>query len=151
MEIIPSKEAKVYIDSYFEAFKSVKDYLKSIENFALENGYVKTLLNRKRLFDFDSANAMLKAAYLREAVNTLFQGTAADLIKLSMVKILKKYKNNENMRLLLQIHDELIFEIKEEYIQEITSDLKLIMEEIDQLNVPLNVSIAIGNSWQELK
>ena len=103
------------------------------------------------MFDFDSANAMLKAAYLREAVNTLFQGTAADLIKLSMVKILKKYKNNENMRLLLQIHDELIFEIKEEYIQEITFDLKSIMEEIYQLNVPLNVSIAIGNSWQELK
>ena len=101
-----------YLKSYNE---SLKDYLKSIEDFALENGYVKTLLNRKRLFDFDSANAMLKAAYLREAVNTLFQGTAADLIKLSMVKILKKYKNNENMRLLLQIHDELIFEIPSFY------------------------------------
>lgn len=148
---IPSKEAKLYIDSYFEAFKSVKDYLKSIEDFAYTNGYVKTLLNRKRLFDFDSANAMMKAAYLREAVNTLFQGSAADLIKLSMIKIYEKYKNNNNMRLLLQIHDELIFEVKEEVIEEICDDLKAIMESIYKLNVPLKVSVAIGNSWQELK
>ena len=148
---IPSKEAKFYIDSYFEAFKSVKDYLKSIEDFAYTNGYVKTLLNRKRLFDFDSANAMMKAAYLREAVNTLFQGSAADLIKLSMIKIYKKYKNNNNMRLLLQIHDELIFEVKEEVIDEICNDLNMIMENIYKLNVPLKVSVAIGNSWQELK
>jgi len=148
---IPSKEAKFYIDSYFEAFKSVKDYLKSIEDFAHINGYIKTLLNRKRLFDFDSANAMIKAAYLREAVNTLFQGSAADLIKLSMIKIYEKYKNNNNMRMLLQIHDELIFEVKEEFIEEITRDLKEIMENVYKLNIPLKVSVSIGNSWQELK
>ena len=86
------KKQKIYIESYFEAFKSVKDYLKSLEDFSYTNGYIKTLLNRKRLFDFESANAMLKAAYLREAVNTLFQGSAADLIKLSMVKIYKNIK-----------------------------------------------------------
>lgn len=148
---IPSKEAKLYIDSYFEAFKSVKNYLKSIEDFAYTNGYVKTLLNRKRLFDFNSANAMLKAAYLREAVNTLFQGSAADLIKLSMIQIHKKYKNNDSMRLLLQIHDELILEIKDELVEEYTRDIKEIMENIYTLNVPLKVSVAIGNSWQELK
>jgi len=148
---IPSKEAKLYIDSYFEAFKSVKNYLKSIEDFAYTNGYVKTLLNRKRLFDFNSANAMLKAAYLREAVNTLFQGSAADLIKLSMIQIHKKYKNNDSMRLLLQIHDELILEIKDELVEEYTRDIKEIMENIYALNVPLKVSVAIGNSWQELK
>ena len=148
---IPPKEAKVYIDSYFEAFKSVKDYLKSIEDFALENGYVKTLLNRKRLFDFESVNAMLKAGYLREAVNTLFQGSAADLIKLSMVKIYKKYKNNDDIRLLLQIHDELIFEIREDKLEEIAKELKQIMENIYSLKIPLKVSLCFGNSWQELK
>jgi DNA polymerase-1 len=148
---ISSKEAKVYIESYFKAFKSVKDYLKSIEDSAHVNGYIKTLLNRKRLFDFDSANAMVKAAYLREAVNTMFQGSAADLIKLSMVKIHKKYKNNDNMRMLLQIHDELIFEVKEDIADEIIEDLKQIMENIYLLNVPLKVSIAKGNSWQKLK
>ena len=148
---ISSKEAKIYIESYFKAFKSVKDYLKSVEDFAHVNGYIKTLLNRKRLFDFESANAMLKAAYLREAVNTMFQGSAADLIKLSMVKIHKKYKNNDNMRMLLQIHDELIFEVKEDIADEIIEDLKQIMENIYVLNVPLKVSIAKGNSWQKLK
>ncbi len=148
---ISSKEAKVYIESYFKAFKSVKDYLKSIEDSAHVNGYIKTLLNRKRLFDFESANAMVKAAYLREAVNTMFQGSAADLIKLSMVKIDKKYKNNDNMRMLLQIHDELIFEVKEDISDEIIEDLKQIMENIYELNVPLKVSIAKGKSWQKLK
>lgn len=148
---ISSKEAKVYIESYFKAFKSVKDYLKSIEDSAHVNGYIKTLLNRKRLFDFESANAMVKAAYLREAVNTMFQGSAADLIKLSMVKIDKKYKNNDNMRMLLQIHDELIFEVKEDIADEIIEDLKQIMENIYELNVPLKVSIAKGKSWQKLK
>ena len=148
---ISSKEAKIYIDSYFKAFKSVKDYLKSIEDSAHVNGYIKTLLNRKRLFDFDSANAMVKAAYLREAVNTMFQGSAADLIKLSMVEIHKRYKNSDDLRLLLQIHDELIFEVKEELSDKITIELKEIMENIYKLNIPLKVSIATGKSWQMLK
>ena len=148
---ISSKDAKIYIESYFKAFKSVKDYLKSVEDFAHVDGYIKTLLNRKRLFNFDSANAMIKAAYLREAVNTMFQGSAADLIKLSMVEIHKKYKNNNNVRMLLQIHDELIFEIKEDIADEIIKELKEIMENVYKLNIPLKVSIARGNSWQKLK
>ncbi|MBU0925165.1 DNA polymerase I [bacterium] len=148
---ISSKDAKIYIESYFKAFKSVKDYLKSIEDFAHINGYIKTLLNRKRLFDFQNANAMVKAAYLREAVNTMFQGSAADLIKLSMVEIHKKYKNNNNVRMLLQIHDELIFEIKEDIADEIIKELKEIMENVYKLNIPLKVSFARGNSWQKLK
>lgn len=148
---IPSKEAKVYIESYFEAFKNVKNYLKSIEDFAYENGFVETLIKRKRLFDFNSANGMQKAAYLRESVNTLFQGSAADLIKLSMLEIFKKYENNENIRMLLQIHDELIFEIKEEEIEKITSDLQEIMENIYKLKIPLKVSVCVGESWQDLK
>ena len=148
---ITTKEAKTYIDSYFEAFVSIKDYLKSIEEFAFENGYVETLLKRKRLFDFDSANGMQKAAYLRESVNTLFQGSAADLIKLSMTKIYKKYSKNDKINLLLQIHDELIFEIEENEVEKITKDLEKIMEGIIALKVPLTVSSCIGNSWQELK
>jgi len=148
---ITTKEAKTYIESYFEAFVSVKDYLKSIEEYAFEHGYVETLLKRKRLFDFDAANGMQKAAYLRESVNTLFQGSAADLIKLSMIEIYKKYKNNDKVSMLLQIHDELIFEIEENEVEIITSDLIKIMENIFTLNVPLKVSSTIGNSWQDLK
>ena len=148
---IPSKEAKVYIESYFEAFKSVKDYFKSIEEEAISKGFVKTLVGRKRFFDFNSTSPMLKAAYLREAVNTLFQGSAADLIKLSMIKIHLKYKDNPNVKMLLQIHDELIFEVKDDYIKEVTEDIKDIMENIFVLNVPLKVSVAVANSWQDLK
>lgn len=148
---IPSKEAKVYIDSYFDVFKNVKDYMKSIEDFAMQNGYVETLINRRRNFDFGSANGMQKVAYLREAVNTKFQGSAADLIKLSMIKIYEKYKDNDDIKMLLQIHDELIFEIKNEKIDEITQDLKKIMETIYNLKIPLKVSVCIGSSWDELK
>ncbi len=148
---IPAKEAKKYIDAYFENFISVKDYLKLIEDKALENSYVETLLGRRRLFDFGSANAMLKARFLREAVNTLFQGSAADLIKLSMIEIYKRYKNNKNIMMLLQIHDELIFEIKEDKIDTICKDLIEIMENIYKLRVPLKVTKSIGLSWQKLK
>lgn len=148
---IPSKEAKKYIEAYFESFKSVKDYLKSIEDGALEKGFVETLVRRRRLFDFDNAPAMMKAAYLRESVNTLFQGTASDLIKLSMIEIDKNFKNNNEISMLLQIHDELIFEIKEENVSKITKEIAEIMENIFKLNVPLRVSVAIGQSWQELK
>ncbi|WP_320033970.1 DNA polymerase I [Halarcobacter sp.] len=148
---IPAKEAKQYIDAYFENFVSVKEYLKSIEDKALENGFVETLIGRRRVFDFDSANAMMKAAFLRESVNTLFQGSAADLIKLAMIKIYKKYKNDHKINMLLQIHDELIFEIEESEVDKITKDIVDIMENIYELNVPLRVSKSIGMSWQELK
>lgn len=148
---IKTAEAKSYIESYFQAFKSVKDYLKSIEDTILETEYIETLLKRRRVFDFNSANGMQKAAFLREGVNTKFQGSAADLIKLSMLKIWEKYKNNDDIKMLLQIHDELIFEIKNDKIEEILEDLVNIMENIVKLKVPLKVSKNIGKSWQELK
>ncbi|QDF28921.1 DNA polymerase I [Halarcobacter anaerophilus] len=148
---IPAKEAKQYIDAYFENFVSVKEYLKSIENKALENGFVETLLGRRRVFDFDSANAMMKAAFLRESVNTLFQGSAADLIKLAMLEIYKRFKNSSEVKMLLQIHDELIFEVKEEKADKITEEIAEVMENIYKLKVPLKVSKSIGMSWQELK
>ena len=94
---------------------------------------------------------MQKAAFLRESVNTVFQGSAADLIKLSMNKIHKKYSSNNDVKMLLQIHDELIFEIKDEIIDEIITDIKKIMINIHTLTVPLEVSVCIGNNWGELK
>ncbi|RXK06186.1 DNA polymerase I [Halarcobacter bivalviorum] len=148
---ISTKEAKQYIDSYFKAFVSVKDYFKSVEDGSLDKGYVETLLRRRRLFDFDSANAMMRAAFLRESVNTLFQGSAADLIKLSMIKIYKEFKNSEDIKMLLQIHDELIFEVKETEVDKITNRLVEIMENIYTLEIPLKVSKSVGLTWQELK
>ena len=148
---IPSKEAKLYIDSYFESFSTVKEFLKSIQEDAMEKGYVKTLSGRKRRFDFENATGMMKASYERESVNTVFQGSASDLIKLAMIKIDMKYKNNDDIRMLLQIHDELIFEVKEEVLENITEKLISIMETIFTLEVPLKVSISIGNNWADLK
>jgi len=148
---ISSKEAKVYIENYFTSFPTVKNYLKSIEDDSLKDGYVKTLLKRRRYFDYANVNAMFKAAYLREAVNTLFQGSAADLIKLAMNKIHKKYEENQKVRLLLQIHDELILEVDEEIVNEIGLEIKDIMENIYTLEVPLKVSLSIAKNWQELK
>jgi len=148
---ISTKEAKQYIESYFEAFSSVKDYMKSIEDFALENGYVETLLNRRRLFDFENAPAMMRASFLRESVNTKFQGSAADLIKLSMNKIHEEFYGNDEMKMLLQIHDELIFEVKSEKVEAYAQSLTQIMEGIFQLEVPLKVSVSIGENWGELK
>jgi len=148
---ISAKEAKGYIDRYFLSFTDIKNFLNSVENKALEDGYVKTLLGRKRKFDFKNATPMLRASYLREAVNAVFQGSAADLIKLSMVEIYTKYKNNPNVKMLLQIHDELIFEIKEDICVDVASEIKTIMENIYTLGVPLNVSTNIGANWGELK
>jgi len=148
---ISVKEAKQYIDSYFESFATVKEFLESVQNGAIENGYVKTLSGRKRRFDFENVNAMLKASYLRESINTLFQGSASDLIKLAMNKIDLKYKNNDDIKMLLQIHDELIFEIKEEEVDNVTQKLVYIMENIFKLDIPLKVSVSVGDNWSELK
>jgi DNA polymerase-1 len=148
---ISTQDAKKYINSYFEKLGIVTSYLKQIEDEALENSKVETLIGRYRNFDFSNVNGIMKASYLREAVNTVFQGSASDLIKLSMIKIYDKYKNNENISMLLQIHDELIFQIKDEYVDSICVDLKNIMEGIYTLDVPLKVTIAIGNNWSELK
>ncbi len=147
---ITSKEAKSYIESYFETFPTIKTFLTSIADGAKEVGYVTTLLGRKRFFDFEHANGMQYAGYLREAVNTVFQGSAADLIKMAMNKIMATLVNEES-KLLLQIHDELIFEVKEEKAEAFAKSAKVIMEGIYSLHVPLRVSVAIGKNWGELK
>jgi DNA polymerase-1 len=148
---ISTKEAKGYIDNYFEHFSTVKEYIKSIESKAMEDNMVTTLIKRKRIFNFESATSMMRASFLREAVNTVFQGSAADLIKLSMNKIYEEYRFNEDIKILLQIHDELILEIKDDKIDEITNNIINIMENIFKLKVPLKVSLAIGDNWGELK
>ena len=148
---IPAKEAKQYIDSYFESFATVKNFLTSISDDAMEKGFVKTLSGRKRRFDFENANGMMKATYQRESVNTVFQGSASDIIKLAMLKIDTKFKNSDDIKMLLQIHDELIFEVKEDKVEFYKEKLVYIMESIYKLEVPLKVSVSIGDNWAELK
>ncbi len=147
---VTPKEAKKYIESYFQSFPTVQSYLESIIDFSKKEGFVKTLLGRKRYFNYNEANAFIKASYEREAVNTVFQGSVADLIKLSMNKLYKEMKNSEN-KMLLQIHDELIFEVKNSEIENFTVFSKDIMENIYKLNIPLKCSVNIGKNWGELK
>ncbi|MDA3945656.1 MAG: DNA polymerase I [Helicobacteraceae bacterium] len=149
---IPMKEAKTIIEKYFESFPTVKRYFASIVELSKEQGYVETLLKRRRYFDYANAVPMMKAAYERESVNTVFQGSAADLIKLSMNKIADVIKKRQlPVKMMLQIHDELIFEVDEKDAEEIASEFKAIMETITTLNVPLKTSLNIGKHWGELK
>ncbi|MDO5046236.1 DNA polymerase I [Campylobacter sp.] len=146
---ISRAEAKEYIQRYFRAFPSIKGFLESIKTEAKNNGFVTTLLGRKRFFDFSTATPMQLAMYEREAVNTIFQGSAADIIKLAMVKISKIL--DERASMLLQIHDELIFEVEDGFAQEFGERAKEIMQSIYKLNVPLKTSLNIAKNWGDLK
>lgn len=149
---ISTKEAKELIDSYFASFPTVKNFLESIKEGAKEVGYVETLTRRKRFFDFKNAGARDEAMYLREAVNTVFQGSAADIIKLAMIRIAKKIESeNLPVKMILQIHDELIFEADEKEAHGIAKELASIMESVVTLKVPLNTSLNFGKNWGELK
>lgn len=149
---VSTKEAKEIIEAYFEKFPTIKTFLRSIADSAKEVGHVETLLKRRRYFNFETAPPMMKAAYERESVNTVFQGSAADLIKLSMNKISKVIKEEHlHAKMLLQIHDELIFEVDSDKAQALAERFKNIMEGIYQLNVPLRSSVNIGKNWSELK
>ena len=149
---IPTKEARDIITRYFETFPTVKSYFASIVERSKEQGYVETLLGRRRYFDYDKATPMLKAAYERESVNTVFQGSAADLIKMAMNHIddvIKKERLPATM--LLQIHDELIFEVDAAQADALGARFQSIMEEIFPLHIPLRASLNIGAHWGELK
>ncbi len=149
---ISTKEAKEIIENYFASFPTVKAYLQSVETKAKERGYVETLLGRRRYFDFEHANPMQFAAYLREAENAVFQGSTADLIKMAMLQIHKVIKEGSlDAAIELQIHDELIFEIKEEYAKKLSRKFADIMEHTVELDVPLKTSINIGRRWSDLK
>ena len=149
---ISTGEAKEIITNYFASFPTVKNFLEGIQERVKIDGYVETILERRRLFDYESANGMQKAAYMRESVNTVFQGSAADLIKLSMNQIDSMIQEeNLDAFMLLQIHDELIFEIKEEKVEEISKRFVHTMENVLELEVPLVCSVSVGDSWGELK
>jgi len=149
---ISTKEAKEIIEKYFESFPTVKKYFRSIVDNSKEFGYVETLLKRRRYFDYENASGMFKAAYERESVNTVFQGSASDLIKLSMNKIDKVIKDeNLKAKMLLQIHDELIFEVDEGEADILGDRFRDIMQNIMQLSIPLKASLNIGDNWGELK
>ena len=149
---ITTKEAKGIIERYFESFPTVKTYFRSIVDFSKDYGYIETLLKRRRYFDYENATPMFKAAYERESVNSMFQGSASDLIKLSMNEIHKVIQEEKlNAKMLLQIHDELIFEVDATEAEALGNRFRKIMENIMELNIPLKASMNIGDNWGELK
>ncbi len=149
---ITTKEAKEIIDKYFNSFPTVRAYFRAIVDDSKERGYVETLLGRRRYFDYENAAPMFRAAYERESVNSVFQGSASDLIKLSMNKIHKVIEDERlDAKMLLQIHDELIFEVDDAEAEVLGERFKEIMQGIMALNIPLKASMNIGNNWSELK
>ncbi|GAA8272144.1 DNA polymerase I [Helicobacter pylori] len=149
---IPLNEAKSYIEAYFKRFPSIKDYLNRMKEEILKTSKAFTLLGRYRVFDFTGANDYIKGNYLREGVNAIFQGSASDLLKLGMLKVSERFKNNPSVRLLLQVHDELIFEIEEKNAPELQQEIQRILnDEVYPLSVPLETSAFVANRWNELK
>jgi DNA polymerase I len=144
-------EAKDIIDGYFEAFPKVKDYMeKCIEN-ARKSGFVKTLLGRKRyLLDINSANAVVRGVAERNAINAPIQGTAADIIKVAMINIYKRMKlEGFNSKMIIQVHDELNFDVFETEVESLKKLVKEEMENAIRIEVPLTVEIGVGNNWLE--
>ncbi|MCQ2903529.1 DNA polymerase I [Helicobacter pylori] len=149
---IPLNEAKSYIEAYFKRFPSIKDYLNGMREEILKTSKAFTLLGRYRVFDFTGANDYVRGNYLREGVNAIFQGSASDLLKLGMLKVSERFKNNPSVRLLLQVHDELIFEIEEKNAPELQQEIQRILnDEVYPLRVPLETSAFVANRWNELK
>ncbi len=149
---ISLNEAKSYIEAYFKRFPSIKDYLNRMKEEILKTSKAFTLLGRYRVFDFTGANDYVKGNYLREGVNAIFQGSASDLLKLGMLKVSERFKNDPSVRLLLQVHDELIFEIEEKNAPELQQEIQRILnDEVYPLRVPLETSAFVANRWNELK
>lgn len=148
---IPQSEAKEYIDNYFKNFPEIKEYMEKTKEFAHQYGYIKTLYGRK-CFITNINNPKLKSYAERAAINAPIQGSAADIIKMAMIKIQNSLAQNNlinDIRMLLQVHDELVFEVKEDKIDYATKFIKETMENIVKLSIPLEVEVGIADNWKD--
>ena len=147
------KEAKSFIDNYLETFPGIKSYMNNLIAKAHENGYVKTMFGRKRVIDeIKSANYMVKTSGERMALNTPIQGTSADILKIAMIEIHKELKKrNLKTKMIIQVHDELLFDCPKEEQKEVEKLIKDKMENAYKLLVPLKVDIESGANWYEAK
>ena len=149
---IGGKEAKTYIDHYFDRYPGVKEYIEGLKITARKDGYVLTIMGRRRtLKDIDSRNKVLREAAERMAINTPIQGSAADLIKMAMIRVDREFREaGMEARLILQVHDELIVEAPEREADASERILKEAMEGVAKLSVPLTVSVSRGKNWGEI-
>jgi len=144
-------EAKELIDTYYETYPKLKAYMSAQVDFARDNGYVQTVLGRRRyLKDIDSRNAMVRSGAERNAVNAPIQGSAADIIKIAMINIYNKLnEGNYKSKMLLQVHDELVFDIYKPELETMKTLIKSEMENAYKLEVPLDVEMDVGLNWLE--
>ena len=150
---ISVKEAKEFINKYFETYPGVKDYMNKEIADATKDGYVKTIMNRKRIIEeLNSSNYNVRSMGERMALNTPIQGSASDILKKAMVEIYDVFeKNNMKSKMLLQVHDELIFNVYNDEIDRVKKIVYDIMTNVFKLSVPLEVDIETGNNWYEAK
>jgi DNA polymerase-1 len=150
---ISRTEAKQYIDKYFARFSSIKNFLDTLKDKAEQTGYAVTYHGRKRFLpDIHSQNRTIKAQAERMAINSPIQGTAADIIKIAMINIDRQItEQNLKSKMLLQVHDELIFEVVEEELAVMKELVRAGMENVVSLRVPLHVDMGIGINWYDLK
>lgn len=149
---ISLQEAKMIIDNYFKAFPNIEIYQNKLKEDAFKNGFVKTLFDRIRYLNLNINKKSEKEALERIIVNTPVQGTAADIIKKAMIEIDKLILNKyPDVQMVMQIHDELIFYIPETIVEKVSKDIKYIMEHIVNFSVPLLVSEAVANNWEDAK
>ncbi len=145
--------AKDFIDNYLETYPGIREYMDNKKAEAYKNGYVVTLMNRKRVIEeLKNKNYMIRSSGERIALNTPIQGTAADILKKAMVEIFEEFKKrNLKSKMLIQVHDELVFNVLKDELDIVKSIVKEIMENTFKLNVPLKVDIEVGSNWYEAK
>ena len=150
---IGRKRAKEYIEQYLNKYIKIKEFMENVKEFAKENGYVETLFNRRRYIpEMNSNNFMVRQFGARVAMNTPIQGTAADIMKIAMINLYKQLKEkNLKSKILLQIHDELLLQVKIEEKEEVKKLLKSSMENAMKLKIPLKVELSEANNWYETK
>ena len=147
---IPRNEAQTYIDRYFHRYPGVKQFMNDIQEKAKQQGYVETLLGRRLyLPELKSSNGMRRKAAERVAINAPMQGTAADIIKKAMIDIDRFIADKEDIRMIMQVHDELVFEVKEDKVEYYEKIIKDMMENAVKLSVPLIVEVNFGDNWDQ--
>ncbi|MFA4942546.1 MAG: DNA polymerase I [Patescibacteria group bacterium] len=149
---ISYQKAQEFITKYFVTYSGIKKYIATNLEFAKKHGYVETILGRRRnLPEINSTIIMIQKSAERMAINMPFQGTAADMIKLAMIKISELIDSQDDIRMILQVHDELIFEIKDSLVEKYIPQIKTIMENIIKLKIPIVVDVKYGYSWGEME
>jgi DNA polymerase-1 len=149
---ITRSDAQNYIQEYFNKYPTVLQYMEESKQFAREHGYVETFFGRRLwLPEINSSNGLRKAGAERAAINAPMQGTAADLIKLAMIQVQQWIDDNSDLKgqVIMQVHDELVFEVPDNEVEKFTKKIPQIMQNVAKLDIPLIVEINAGENWEK--